>query len=223
MKHAIELSFASAARQSSSRSAFVRRDPPDSLASADLTEKYSRAESSSLPLRAELELGGWRLVRHCPAGDHWYWANDHLRGTMIYGNPAGGDHPNAPQWSIRFDDADELLLTSGDGSKWIVIQTSDLKEIEVETLDSFSSMRYIRVTKSSINPWIHKVKVRARKTVSHNSNLNRSLQALHRSAKDTDPWISLVDHDEAKNKNNGQSFLYGKTTSCNKRCHHFLG
>lgn len=75
-----------------------------------------RAAGSTLPPHSELVRNGWKLVRHCPVGDRWHSAADHLRGTEVYGDPSGVDRPDAPEWSVRFDNEpfDEFLFATGE-------------------------------------------------------------------------------------------------------------
>jgi hypothetical protein len=74
-----------------------------------------RAPGSTLPPLSELERNGWKLVRHCPTGDRWHSAADHLRGTEAYGDPADGDRADALEWTVRFDAEpfDEFLFATG--------------------------------------------------------------------------------------------------------------
>ncbi len=139
--------------------------PPEFLFDADLSTPHARAEGPTiLPDRVELEKGGWRLVRHCPAGDRWHWASDNLIGTVVYGDPKGGEHPNAPQWSVRFEGAEELLLCTGDGSKWLVLEATELAKAHMSFTtenkkDETESTRPIRVLRSSLNSAPHSIMV----------------------------------------------------------------
>jgi hypothetical protein len=53
-------------------------DPEKSM---DLSAPHPRMAGSNLPIHSELIQNGWKLVRHCPAGDKWHPADDRLRGT----------------------------------------------------------------------------------------------------------------------------------------------
>jgi len=74
-----------------------------------------RKAGSTLPPHSELERNGWKIVRHCPKGDRWHSAEDHLKGTAEYGSPPFSDHPDASEWSVPFadEDFDEFLFATG--------------------------------------------------------------------------------------------------------------
>ena len=57
--------------------------------------------------------GGWKLVRHTPAGNKWHTAKDQLRGTDSYGTPSGPTSDEA--WSIPFDNEkfNQFLFATG--------------------------------------------------------------------------------------------------------------
>ena len=120
-----------------------------------------------------LVANGWKLVRHCPAGDRWHAATDHLRGTDRYGDPAGGDHPSAPEWTVPFVDEpfDEFLFALGDGSKWMILPRDSIEpSLEANSRWGFKQpngaggnarfMQPCLVSASSLNAAPHIVKVR---------------------------------------------------------------
>jgi len=179
-----------------------QKDGPDqSLLPPDLSAPHVRAKGDDvLPARAALERAGWKLVRHCPAGDRWHYASDHLRGTAVYGDPSGGDHPDAPQWSVRFseDDFDEFLFATGDGSKWIVLPK---KEVEVTPAFLLSKRPRRRdEPEDATQPCL--VSSSSANTSSYVVGL------LHRPDHACEPWVALTDHEAAKS-NEGAGFLYG--------------
>eukprot|EP00927_Polykrikos_kofoidii_P038438 TRINITY_DN32789_c0_g1_i1.p1 TRINITY_DN32789_c0_g1~~TRINITY_DN32789_c0_g1_i1.p1 ORF type:complete len:2073 (-),score=458.55 TRINITY_DN32789_c0_g1_i1:280-6498(-) len=144
---------------------------------------------SSAPLAEGVQLidgGGWRLVRHVPAGTRWHPAVDRLHGTEVYGDTDGrrGD-PNAPAWSIRFteEDFDEFLFATGDSKKWMIVRRSDV-------LVSHGSNAPLSVVKSSESP------------------MRYTTRWSNHESKPHEPWVSLTDHGAAMN-NEGEGFLYG--------------
>jgi hypothetical protein len=179
--------------------------PAPPLVAPDLTTPNPRAEGDTvLPTHAELVRNGWRLVRHCPAGDQWHHASDHLRGTAEYGDAAGGDHPNAPQWSVKFceDVFDEFLFATGDGSKWIVV---DKAEVEV------TPAYLLPVAAAGGKAKFQGMAEMTQPCVVSSSSANAAPYAvglLHRADHPSEPWIALTDHEAAKS-NEGAGFLYG--------------
>lgn len=89
---------------------------PEGPPTPSTEDTAKRAAGSTLPSHSELVRNGWKLVRHCPVGDRWHSAADHLKGTVEYGDPSGLDRPDAPEWSTRFDEEafDEFLFTTGE-------------------------------------------------------------------------------------------------------------
>ena len=69
---------------------------------------------------SSIDGGGWKLVRHAPAGNRWHKATDQLRGTESYGVPCGATCDE--EWSIKFDNIpfDQFLFATGDEKKWLI-------------------------------------------------------------------------------------------------------
>lgn len=156
-----------------------------------------------LPNINDLELNGWKLVRHCPAGNCWHEAHDNLQGTAQYGHPGGGvlqgDHPKAPSWSIPFKDVfkefDEMLFSTGDGQKWVIVKKSSIigrASLLNPTMTS-TELEAVECLRSSLNPKPHELKW----SFVHRPSLKEGL-------KPPGPWITLQDYKEAK-KNDGES------------------
>jgi hypothetical protein len=158
-----------------------------SSSSATMNTSSMRANGKGvLPSHEELVLNGWTLVRHCPAGVRWHRATDHLKGTEEYGDSSLGDHPNAPEWSKKFESSnfDEFLFSTGDGSRWMVVDRSEI----IATKDN--DLKSLRITRSSLNAIPHSVKY------------------MNCSENPCEPWIALKDHESAKS-DDGAGFLYG--------------
>jgi hypothetical protein len=89
-----------------------------------------QSDDAVLPVHEELELTGWRLVRHCPKGSKWFKAKDQLMGTEEYGDQTGKDHPEAEEWSVSWErnKFDEFLFATGDGSRFAIIDRSEVRK-----------------------------------------------------------------------------------------------
>eukprot|EP00927_Polykrikos_kofoidii_P028198 TRINITY_DN24650_c0_g2_i1.p1 TRINITY_DN24650_c0_g2~~TRINITY_DN24650_c0_g2_i1.p1 ORF type:complete len:1139 (+),score=129.46 TRINITY_DN24650_c0_g2_i1:60-3476(+) len=131
---------------------------------------------------ADISGGGWKLVRHVPAGIHWHKATDKLSGTEEYGDAAGGALAKEP-WSLRFDgkDFNEFLFATGDCQKWLVAKKS-------EVLDWYSDQPR-QILKSSTN------------------DQQYSARWYRRHGHAEDPWVSLEDHTAAIGNGN---IVYGE-------------
>ena len=115
-----------------------------------LSRRPAQGDNAVIPIHEELELTGWRLVRHCPQGKKKFSAKDQLKGTEEYGNVEaknGKDHPDAAEWSVRWseDNFNEFLFSTGDGSKFMVIDRTEVDK----SSDSSSGMGTTRVKASS--------------------------------------------------------------------------
>jgi len=119
--------------------------------------------------------GGWKLVRHTPAGYHWHPAVDQLRGTASYGKK--GTATSGWAWSVPFSAVkfNQFMFATGDCKKWIV---SD----KAAVLSWYKNGRR-DVLKSSINSNAHKIRWHRRK------------------AAKSDPLITLRDVRSASAKN----------------------
>ena len=96
--------------------------------------------------------GGWRLVRHLPAGSTaWHPAVDHLEGTETYGNSSD----DSVAFSIPFGNTTGELLfsgeTSGDESMWLLTTKT------AATGGDYYSNSYRDVIKSSLDDSHHEV------------------------------------------------------------------
>merc|ERR1711962_1460490 len=113
--------------------------------------------------------GGWKLVRHVPAGDKWHPARDQLRGTEKYGKPCGSTCDKA--WSIPFDNDkfNQFLFATGDENKWLIAEKGAVSG------DWYADTARM-VVKSSLSSANHTVKWDRRLGVPQ------------------DPCISLTDH-----------------------------
>jgi len=110
--------------------------------------------------------GGWRKVRHVPAGYQWHPATDRLRGTQSYGRRGGDD-----EWSVKFHKSryNEFLFATGDCKKWLIAP-------KYSVVQGWYNNHYRQITKSS---W-----------------RNRPYLArwYRRSGSKEDPWISIRNH-----------------------------
>jgi len=118
--------------------------------------------------------GGWKLVRHVPAGNKWHPAKDQLRGTSTYGTPCGSLCNKA--WSRKFDNMifNEFLFATGDLKKWLVVRKDQVY--------GWYSNKRRKIEMSSINPKSYEAKW------------------FRRHGNKEDPWISLTDHYDAIGK-----------------------
>lgn len=135
-----------------------------------------------LDCAAEIDGGGWKLVRHAPAGNRWHKATDQLKGSDVYGNPSVGLTGNT-EWSIRFDTTPftEFLFATGDCQKWLI-----------SAKDQVNGGYYSNVPRT-----ILKSSTRA---------TNYTAAWYNRQGVKEDPWISLTDHKAAISQGN---ILYG--------------
>ena len=126
--------------------------------------------------------GGWKLVRHVPAGGRWHKATDQLRGTEVYGSPCGATCNQ--EWSVKFNTEkfNQFLFATGDESKWLIADKN------VVTGGYYSNNPRL-ILKSSTNPRSYKAKW------------------YRRQGSKEDPWISLTDHGPAIGQGN---ILYGE-------------
>ena len=124
---------------------------------------------SILDFSSKIDGGGWKLVRHVPAGSRWHKATDRLRGTEVYGTPCGATC--GQEWSIRFDNDNfnQFLFATGDESKWLIADK------QVVTGGWYTNEQRL-VYKSSTN-----------------SNSYKARWYRRQGTLD-DPWISLADH-----------------------------
>ncbi len=136
-----------------------------------------------LPPLSQLEKDGWKLVRHCPQGNKWHRARDHLRGTEVYGDPAVGEDPSGAEWSVDWSEleSDQFLFATGDHVHWMVVDKTHLL-----TTTGFNAK--LTVLSSSVCPNPHTVRV-------HNQG-----------EKPHEPAVSLVE-DPYRGATGG--FLYG--------------
>ena len=124
-------------------------------------KKRERPPHALLPVHDELTLTGWELVRHVPAGKKWFAAQDDLKGTeRAYGDPLGGDlggdHPRAQEWSLEWDDAvvEQYLFSTGDGTKFLVIESAELKRCREIKVDDGLVPTRVRISSASAAPGI---------------------------------------------------------------------
>lgn len=113
---------------------------------------------------------GWRLVRRVAAGDSWHPAVDQLIGTAVYDDGKG-------TFSHAFADADfdQFLFATGDLQKWLIAERTQIQRPPV-------SREFVgTIVRSSLSP------------------TNSTAKWWHRAAitNPEDPWVSLVDHEEA--------------------------
>jgi hypothetical protein len=130
----------------------------------------------NLPFPNNIDGGGWKLVRHVPAGNRWHPAKDHLRGTEEYGTASAvsAGRSSSKPWSIKFENEpfDEFLFATGDGRKWLIAR-KDAVTGEFYT----NQLRDIRMSSIRGEPY---------KARWYNREGNRE-----------DPWISVSDHGPA--------------------------
>merc|ERR1712167_184288 len=80
----------------------------------------SDSSNSTIDCAAQIDQGGWSLVRHVPPGDVWYKATDQLAGTDEYGTPSGPTSED--EFAVKFDNVKftEFLLATGDCKEWLI-------------------------------------------------------------------------------------------------------
>ena len=130
---------------------------------------------------SSIDGGGWKLVRHVPAGNRWHKAKDQLKGTEAYGTPCGATC--AKEWSIKFhkEPFDQFLFATGDEKKWLIADKDAV-------VGGWYANGQRTIYKSSTNPKSYKARW------------------YRRSGNLEDPWISLNDHGAAIGQGN---ILYG--------------
>ena len=81
-------------------------------------EKYTSQNLILTAPAADIDGGGWKLVRRVPSGNKWHKAKDQLRGTEVYGKPCGPT--SNKEWSVKFDNIkfNQFLFATGDQKKW---------------------------------------------------------------------------------------------------------
>eukprot|EP00984_Skeletonema_dohrnii_P037607 scaffold39855_cov161-Skeletonema_dohrnii-CCMP3373.AAC.1 len=141
--------------------------------------------SQPQPTCAQLSGGGWVRVRHVPAGDTWHPANDTLAGTEVYGDSSIECAP----WSVEFASTvvgyNEFLFATGDCSKWLAATT-----------DAVIGSNYDRSEERKI-------------LASSDNEFTYSAKWLNRPDKDEDPWVSIINHIDARDDG---KILYGEAS-----------
>lgn len=140
-------------------------------------------------------VGGWTLVRHVAAGGTWWPLNDDWSCGGTVGTPtAQPGSGSAPSFGMNFCgmNATELLLTTGDGAKWIRVSLSNVQGpysgagcgVVVHLIDSHSG--------------------------------SHDVGACMRAGTAEDPWLSDQDHGyngtSAGADNDGHSMLWGENS-----------
>ena len=121
---------------------------------------------------SSIDGGGWKLVRHVPAGNKWHKAQDQLKGTDMYGKPCGSTCDE--EWSVPFhkEKFNQFLFATGDETKWLIADRNVVTGY-------WYANKPCRIYKSSTSSTSYTAKWYRRK---------RNFE---------DPWISLRDHGEA--------------------------
>uniref|UniRef100_A0A0G4IC05 Uncharacterized protein n=1 Tax=Chromera velia CCMP2878 TaxID=1169474 RepID=A0A0G4IC05_9ALVE len=73
--------------------------------------------------------GGWRLVRRVAPGTRWHNATDNLMGTDVYGTPGGPRSDSTFSVEFANENFDQFLFSFGDGSKWMVVDKSEVERL----------------------------------------------------------------------------------------------
>lgn len=176
-------------------------DVSESFDASKLRPFERKISSTILPRTAELEANGWKCVRHCRSGGIWHRATDNLQGKQIYGDHHWGDHPKAPHWSIPFgNDFDEILFSTGDGEKWLVIDKKSI--IGRESLCSSANpgtmlplLESTSVLRSSLDPCPHEL-------LWMFGSGDPKIPA---------PWVTLENFNRSQ-ADDGAGFLYGENS-----------
>lgn len=116
----------------------------------------------------------------------WYYADDKLAGTATYGDDkiwgergSLAHHPRAKHWSKPFDWADEILVCSGDGSKWLVVRRLDITGTQINHA-KHGLTRRVHVQRSSERSTPHDIHVIKRMKISTNSKTHPFLTLTNR-------------------------------------------
>mmetsp|Transcript_51638 Transcript_51638/g.117461 ORF Transcript_51638/g.117461 Transcript_51638/m.117461 type:complete len:870 (-) Transcript_51638:80-2689(-) len=152
----------------------------DLIATDEAGGKTARKDCSTI------DGGGWKQVRHVPAGRRWHPARDQLRGTARYGRVGSSTSANA--WTVPFnrEKFNEFLFATGDCQKWLIARRWSVLG------------RYANGQR-----WIEKSSIRGSKYKARWYRRNRVGE---------DPWVSLEDHGRSWNRG---KILYGGRSYAN--------
>lgn len=95
------------------------------LCTHTIRNQKDQSKINSCKSKTQANCCGWTEVRYVmPDHGKWHPATDQLAGTQAYGIPFN----NRNNWSIRFSHMtyDQFLFTTGDRSKWLVVNKDQL-------------------------------------------------------------------------------------------------